>query len=135
MSNWLSEYDPSSGKIIRSISGNTTELLEANRREGFNYSLGLHDGRYFYVKDGELTSRPEMNAVADKPSINADGLDVLTISGLPTGKSDVSLVGPIRDQWSETKRKIELTVNMAGTYRLFISQWPYQDTEVTFNAT
>lgn len=129
------EYKLDTGEICMTFSFQDEESSLLNHREGYGYISGTFYGDSYYVKDGVATERPIMSVSADKSSINADGLDALTISGLPTGNSDISLIGPINDKWSEAERKIQITVNVAGTYRVFISQWPYQYAGVTFNAT
>lgn len=109
--------------------------LELNRRDDIDFIDGEIDQSLFYMKNGALTERPAMAALADKTLIKADGLDVLKISGLPKGVTTFRLIGPVCDSWDETEKQTDFTVNLPGNYRLFISQWPYQDAEVSFNAT
>jgi hypothetical protein len=127
------EYD-STGKILCVLTASTAELYEANKREGYFYIDGFADSRTSYVVDEALQPRPTFTLTADKTSIAADGQDVITISGLPEGDCQLNLCGPVSDLWTQTG-DVELTVNMAGEYTLRVSQWPYIDQEITFNAS
>ena len=87
-----------------------------------------------YYLDGEFVERPTFALTVDKSSITADGHDVITISGLPDGACQVMLWGAVVDSW-EQEGDIQLTANLPGNYQLRISQWPYQDQEISFDAT
>jgi hypothetical protein len=108
--------------------------VEINKRQGFSYIDGEFGGTSFYVKENTVTPRPTFTLTADKTSIVADGQDVITISGLPEGECDVQLWGAVNDQWTQTG-DIQLTANIPGAYQIRVSQWPYQEQEITFNAS
>jgi hypothetical protein len=131
----LTEYIPATGKITRIMSATFLESLELNKREGYAYFEGEAYSRTQYISGGEIVDRPVFVPVADKQTISADGVDVITITGLPTGSTDIKLVGPVFDQWTDTEYTVELTVNMQGSYTISFEHWPYQDAEVTFNAS
>lgn len=109
--------------------------LELNRLEDIDFIEGKLDASLFYMKNGALTERPAMVALADKSSIKADGLDVLKVAGLPKGVTTFRLVGSVCDSWDETGKQTDFTVNLPGTYRLSIIQFPYKDLEIEFDAT
>lgn len=131
----LTEYIPATGKITRIMSATFLESLNLNKRKGYGYFEGEAFSRTQYISNRLVVGRPIFVPVADKETISADGVDILAITGLPEGKTNVKLTGPVFDQWVETADTIELTVNMPGTYTIFLEQWPYQDAEVTFNAS
>lgn len=108
--------------------------LELNRRDNIDFIDGELNASLFYIKNGVPTERPAMAVSADKSSIKADGLDVLKISGLPKGVTTFRLIGPVCDSWDETEKQTDFTVNLPGNYRLSITQFPYKDMEIEFNA-
>lgn len=87
-----------------------------------------------YVADAGIKDRPTFEPLADKASIASDGVEVLTITKLPRGTTSFELMGPVSDSWTETRFKTDLTINVPGHYKLKITQWPYQDREVEFDA-
>lgn len=108
--------------------------LQLNRRDDIDFIDGEIDQSLFYMKKGVLTERPLMAALSDKSSIKADGLDVLTVSNLPKGVTTLRLVGPLCDSWDEKSNQADFTVNVPGRYQLVISQFPFKDMELEFNA-
>jgi hypothetical protein len=88
-----------------------------------------------YVSNGLVMDRPTFEPLADKVMIDADGIDALTITKLPKGTTHLELFGPVSDSWTETRQKTDLTINVPGHYKLKITQWPYQDREIEFDAT
>ena len=108
--------------------------LQLNRRDDIDFIEGEIDQSLFFMKKGVLTERPSMAALADKSSIKADGVDVLIVSNLPKGVTTLRLVGPLCDSWDETGKETDFTVNVPGRYRLVISQFPFKDMELQFNA-
>jgi hypothetical protein len=87
-----------------------------------------------YVHSGEITQRPEMGLSQSSGPIPADGSTIFSINGLPS-ETTVQVYGPIVDEWVEGSGKVEITVNVTGSYTILLKCFPYQDTEVKFDAT
>lgn len=87
-----------------------------------------------YVASGRIKQRPIFKSKADKPSIKADGIDVLTVSTVVSG-TEVSLSGPVTDLWIEKNTSFSLTVNVPGNYLIQLRKWPYINMSINFDAT
>lgn len=130
----VTEYEISTGRILLVRGFPDQETLNLNLVDGHNFIEGYFNGGEMYFVDDQPVSRPTFTPIATKTLIEANGTDVLTITDLPTGECEIHLWGPASDSWAQDG-DIKLTVNMPGAYTIRISQWPYQDAEVTFNAT
>ena len=130
----VTEYNAATGRIGLYWGFANQEMFDLNKKEGLDYIDGRYNGAEQYVVNSEIQPRPTFTPTADKTTIKADGVDVITISGLPSAMNEFRLDGPAYDAW-EQMGDVQLTVNLPGTYTLRISQWPYQDAEVTFNAS
>ena len=127
------KIDAKTGKQIEWITLSEVADYEINNSDEFPLIEGTASPTAYYL-DGEFVERPTFALTVDKSSITADGHDVITISGLPDGACQVMLWGAVVDSW-EQEGDIQLTANLPGNYQLRISQWPYQDQEVSFDAT
>ena len=87
-----------------------------------------------YVKEDAVAERPTFTPTISPASIPADGVSIVAISGFPAD-SILTISGPINETWNESETSTELTVDLPGTYKVRIENWPHQDVEVTFNAT
>jgi len=73
-----------------------------------------------YVSDlelGTIATKPELGAVIDKTVVNADGIDSVTISGLPI-PTDYRLSGPVQDSAEIDDGSITLRFHFAGDYSI-----------------
>jgi hypothetical protein len=131
----LTEYLADTGKITRMVSATSEENLNLNKRDGFSYISGESFGTIQYVNNNVIVSRPTFDVKTNKTTIKADGIDEIVFSDLPSGENKISLYVAVNDSWIENNSSFSLTVNMPGQYRMLIQQWPYQDVEVTFNAS
>lgn len=129
-----SEYLKENGKIVMNSTFDSIEVMNLNKSDTRDFVDGHHDGSKVYVNSGVPTPRPIFTLTADKKTIKANGQEHITINGLPEGICQAMIWGAVYDAW-EQEGDIQLTVNMPGSYTLRISQWPYQDSEVTFDAT
>ena len=130
----VSEFITESGRIIMNSTFDSESAMDLNRKSGRDFIDGHHDGSKFYVNSNAITPRPTFTLTADKTSIAADGQEIITISGLPDGECQVMLWGSVNDQWTQ-EGDIQLTANIPGWYQIRVSQWPYQEQEITFNAS
>ena len=135
-------YDNLSGKILAIATFDTGSFRDVDRnvyeREGFDTVVIEeyvdYSRRDIYIKNETLTERPSFSPTISPTSIPADGVSIVTILGFPAD-SILTISGPISETWTETETSTELTVNLPGTYKVRIENWPHQDAEVTFNAT
>lgn len=86
----------------------------------------------YYWKDALLTLRPDMPCSLDKTDVTADGIDVVTLTNVPTGAeifSDEVLLG------ESDGTDVEISYDLAGTYPLKVVLFPYLDFEEAISAT
>jgi len=130
----VTEFEIPSGRLILIRGFPDEATLDLNRQNGFDFIEGEHDPALFFVKEGVITERPLMDLTTDQSSIKADGLDILRVSGFPMGMTTCRLIGPVCEEWDESLDHTAFTVNVPGSYRLMISQFPFKNEEITFNA-
>ena len=84
-----------------------------------------------YIDENEvIRDRPKMSPQTDKEVVAADGVDVVTISGLPT-----PCVAEIGEQTVTVEDGVlELTFDTPGDYLVKLSAHPYVNGEVTVYA-
>ena len=135
-------YEDVSGRILAVATFDAGSFRDVDRnvyeREGFS-TLVVEDAvevsrKDIYIKNGTLSERPTFAPSISPSSIAADGASIVKISKFPKN-STLKISGPIEDTWDEPGTTSSITVNLPGTYRVAIQNWPYQDTEVTFDAT
>lgn len=89
-----------------------------------------------YVTEGVVTARPVPGCTLDKPTIDDDGIDTATLSGIPTG----ALVS-VTDQNGTTTYTIndgtlEVTADEPGVIDITVTAaFPYQPLTVTVTAS
>jgi hypothetical protein len=132
------EYNPKTGEIGFEWNCSNGSLFELNTNESRSFIDGVlnRDTQYLDITADpiEVRARPTFSATPDKTEISADGVEVMTISGLPKGVTKITIFGPVALSYEETRQKATISTNVAGAYRVRCSQWPYIDAEVTFNA-
>ena len=89
--------------------------------------------RDHYIADGQVAERPVLSPIVSSETIKADGQELLSISGLPS-PPHVTVLGPISEEWQEESEVVELTVNIPGSYTVWIECRPYKQIEVKFDA-
>jgi hypothetical protein len=84
-----------------------------------------------YVENGEVFQKMPLTYVQNKPNIRADGVDVLTITGLPN---------PITVKWpdglttEETDGFVSFTLDLAGDYEVVLDAPHYQREVINVSA-
>ena len=126
------KIDASCGRIVEFMNFSDQIDVDLNTSEQFPLIEG-HPSPTSYYSSGEFVERPEFTPTKSKDSIQANGQDVLTITGVPKGECKIQLSGPVSDEWTQ-KGKIEITVDVPGAYSVRISQWPYIEKEIRFDA-
>lgn len=125
-------YNTSTGKIL--ATGMCADGLEGLQYTGANSAVLIGtSGNYLtqYVSAGALTARPIISASIDKENIQADGFDVVTIIGIPTGWTYEISNGVTG---TTVGGNIEFAALEQGTFIVRFTNWPYQDIEFTINA-
>lgn len=88
----------------------------------------------YYIQESIPVARPELIVVASTSSINADGVEVATISGLPN-PTEVELSGVKRQKFQVLDGVIELVTTTPGRYAFLLKAFPYKDKEIIIHAT
>ena len=128
-------YVTNSGQIINIIdSPSTFEQLQLNI-DADNSLLQINqriNPNNFYVDlDAlEITSKSEIPYTIDKTTITANGIDVATISNLPT--DSIALVN--NESENEANGLFVFGVDLAGVYSINVSHPLYLDTEIVVTA-
>ena len=93
---------------------------------------GVTSDATHYVSGGVVTARAAMGASLDTTTVTADGVDFVTITGVPSG----AVIVVNRETMSTSDGSdIELTFDTPGVYQIAAVKWPYLDFEGTVNAT
>ncbi|MGD9171155.1 MAG: hypothetical protein PVI97_13990 [Candidatus Thiodiazotropha sp.] len=100
--------------------------------EGETAAIGKANDSTQYVLDGIVTDKPEMPVTIDKADVSADGEDIVTISGVPTGA--LCRVGSLAEV-SVDDGSVVLNFDEPGDYVVTLSLFPYLDYRVTISAT
>lgn len=82
-----------------------------------------------YVKDGLITKRPIMN-VPSSVSLKPDGIDTVTVTGLPAG---VTVVVDGQTYLIEDG-VLEITCDTPSNYAINLSVWPYMPAQIQVTA-
>jgi hypothetical protein len=140
----LVRYQPSTGRILKYLQTDQWQNTPPSWTDGSEAgkdiaTLEVTDDIFVdiasvYVTEGKVTPRPVFTPVVPNSTIPADGTTEFEITGIPA-PCDVSLFGTATDQWQETSGTVTLTTNIIGEYKVYIEAFPYQRTEVKFNAT
>lgn len=97
-----------------------------------NKNISLYDGALQYISSGLIVDKQAMPCSADKTNVTADGVDFVTLSGVPIGAEVISdgIVLAVSDG-----SDVEIDYDLAGSYQLNVVLFPYLDWEVMVNAS
>lgn len=87
--------------------------------------------QYVNLTSEEVENRPPLSLVANKTTINADGLDEWIITGVPIG---ASVTWPDGVVTTVDDGEIVFTVDVVGTYKFIVNAFPYLVEEVSVEA-
>jgi hypothetical protein len=119
-----------SGRILRSITA-PREIMPLQCAMGESFLFGDAVDTDHYVSQGEILPRPVMPIQCDKTTVRADGVDSITLTGIPIG-ADITLGD---QQTTALDPQIIITCDIQGKYELLIRLWPYLDYSGVVDAT
>jgi hypothetical protein len=123
-------YDDT-GEILRT--GNApVNMVDIQAGDGETAAVGSANDLTQYVLDGVLTDKPEMPIIIDKTSIAANGTDLVTITGVPSGA--LVQVGSLASG-EVMDGELYLSFDEVGEYEVTFSLFPYLDYSVKISAT
>ena len=133
MSNFVI-YDITTGEIVNGINC-LPDQMEQNVEigQGFIEVTAFIDDAENYVLAGVITPKPPVTASIDKTTIAPDGVDTVTVTGIPMG-SHVTIKGPVSQTGTINDGVASITVNLPGTYVITIEAFPYLKWENSFVA-
>lgn len=123
------------GRIIRTGVCDAS-LVDLQAKQGEAVMPGTADATQNYVDVllQQVMLKPVLPAQADRVSLPADGVSVVTIAPLPV-PTEVTILGPILDIVSVTDGRLDLTFDTPGHYRITLSAFPYVNKEIVIDAT
>jgi hypothetical protein len=127
-------YDSVTGEIRASLSAPMSELRIPP--DDIQYYWGPADSQteYIDVVSEQPVPRPAWPALPDKTTVTADGVDMVTFSGLPAN-THCNMRGAHQESMDITDGTLELTFDFPGTCVVEFYAFPYQNYSVTINAT
>jgi len=130
----FSVYEVASGRIVRQLfvrasdlSSNVDPVTEAT-------VPGTFAAKEFYVNEGVVTLRSDNPSTLSADTVVADGVSVLILSNVPVG-STVTVSGPVQASSVVDDGSLEITVDIAGGYTVFVDSFPTRTKELSFVAT
>jgi hypothetical protein len=128
-------YETINGKILRNVEM-PDDYISYQVGEGESFlevSKLIHDGEC-YVKDGILTVRDIQKTSLNKLIIDADGIDELLLSNVPSGVIKINN-DTTNDAISGAIENTDtFSTTIPGTYKIKIESFPYLDFEATIEA-
>ena len=132
-------YKILTGEILKSIQ---TQLGYEDRQcqeeeEGWRPDDVRDDTHFVDISDPEhpVLPRVEVPYSIDKTTITADGVDYLTVSGLPITPVFISVLWPDGSRDELTGSTLEFGHDVPGTYDIILSSPIHLDTIITVTAT
>lgn len=126
-------YDSVTGAIKRTGTA-PDSMIAIQAQTGEAVVTGQYDAAAQYLPGGVPTARPAMTSTIDVTTVPADGVTPITISGAPA-PCNIDVAGPASYTSSDPDGTIQLTFNLAGTYTVTLSAFPYLNQEFTIGAT
>jgi hypothetical protein len=123
-----------SGRVIETgLCGDNELLLQA--RADVWVIEGQADCRLDYIDQGEILRRPTQGTAIDRVELTADGVDTVTLSGVPSN----AVLTITHTATGETVSGVmsdpdTFVTTLMGPFKLTVTCWPYLDYEVNINA-
>lgn len=127
-------YLAATGEIVRAGACvyESAELQAFN--DGEAVVLETADATTQYVVDGQLQDRPLLSLELSKASATANGMDEITVSGIPMGAQAVLYGAGIVRRGQVDTGTLTITFAATGDYTLEIKAFPYQNYRETLHA-
>ena len=90
----------------------------------------LINSKEYYILNDKITPRPKLDISIDKTQVNADGVDTVKITNIPTGAT-IMISGAT---YTIDDGIAELTFQNPGIYQIRISRFPYKDVTLEVEA-
>jgi hypothetical protein len=128
-------YSGDTGRISGYVSGTggNPSLNIPPGHEAIVGGDGDADTQYVDLSTITVVDKPQLAVTPDKLTATADGIDAVTITGLPT-PCDVAFAGLVVDNFQVTDGVLSMTFSAAGTYTLTLSAFPYLLQELVIDA-
>ena len=122
------------GKIIRAIDAPESMLLD--QIHGLDEFLFYGDGntKLDYINENTLVPRPLQLTILNKTTLNADGLDNITITDAPDGTFTATNTTTRETVTGSISGSDTFSTTVAGTYEIKIESFPYLDFVTTVGA-
>ncbi len=122
------------GKIIRAVDAPESMLLD--QIHGLDEFLFYGDGnaKLDYINENTLVPRPLQLTILNKTTLNADGVDIVTISNAPQGTFTAFNLTTNDTITGEINGTDTFSTTISGTYEIKIESFPYLDFVTTVEA-
>ncbi|TWB20683.1 hypothetical protein FBZ89_10682 [Nitrospirillum amazonense] len=104
--------------------------IAAQARDGLKAMHGMGHPDTHHVVDGAIEERPSLPMTADKVQIAADGIDAVTLTGLPTG----AIVTLDAQSATADGATMAITTTLPGRHQVSVTCWPYRDLTLEITA-
>lgn len=126
MKHWIL-YQPQSGRIVGAMRGDACGAGEhkMHPHDGSEHSPDDH-----YIHENELKERPSMPIHVGKLVLKSDGVDEVTITGIPFG-ARCQIDGQVSHV---TDGIIEFSTRTPGAYQIHLEKFPFKDFYLSIRA-
>lgn len=127
-------FDAATGKILRVINA-PEDILTLQVGVGEDLLMADSNDALDYVVNGIATSRPTQVITLSGTTVNANGVDTVTISNAPIGATFTAVNTVTNETVTGVIDGIDsFSTGIEGVYEISITLWPYLDFEATVNA-
>ncbi len=130
----ITVYDEQ-GKILFSYSSSEEEILDMKLKNPLNID-GIYDYKNQYILNEVATLRPEFPITINKSTLTPDGIDFIEFNSIPANCS-IQIKGLSTGYYYSdiaTSPQETFSTNVADSYVITISKFPYIDFKVTIDA-
>ena len=131
----FSRYDLETGRII-ARGRCPVQMVEWQEEDGVGLLPGRIDPATKMVADGMVIDRPLFPITHGPLEIIASGHDLVTFSGVPAGTQvTITHAGAAPETLTVDGGLLEFDADTPGEYQITFALWPFQDLQVTINAS
>ena len=131
----ITTYTKNDGRLFANVLTNSANVDLNYDTVTMGYVVGTYPPTdyYWHLTNEEITARPVNSASADKATMDADGIDSITVSNIPN--PSVVRVGPFAAEYDVTDGVFEFTIDAPGDYVFRMFSFPYKDKEIEISAS